>query len=134
MAVCSTPLGSPTAWSKRSYVHVPGTWYHAGVRVQHLQAGARVYGDGYSGWAGGGLYRVLPSNLESGGLNQRSGPRKPRGLEWVGSGCSARPAPGDHPCGARSVHPVALPVSRTLPADGRLLANKGEINVIFYRT
>ena len=51
--------------------------------------------DGYTGGCRGGLYRVLPSQLESGGMYSGAGPGSPcRGLEWVVHAAAPTPALG----------------------------------------
>ena len=94
------PLGSPRPCSKRSYVHVPVSPRVVVQRPCSGVWGPGGYRGGYTGW----VYRVgntrVPSQLESGGHIQRSGPRKPcKG--WSGWDMSAAPAraPRTHPSG-----------------------------------
>ena len=118
------PLGSPTGLQKRPYVHapvVPGLSQQRRWHRYGSQGGTRV---GIPGGVVGGLYRVLPSHLESGGSYQRSGPRKPhRG--WSGWVTAAAPARAQNP-------PLRGPVG-TLQGPSlvltspRLLANRDEI-------
>ena len=101
--MCSTPLGSPTVSQKRPYVHVPvdegwcrsgygtGWVYRVGTRVVHTGWVYRVGNTGYTGYPASSkdVHRQAP-------CRQRSGPRKPKGLEWVV--CRVRPVrPSTHP-------------------------------------
>ena len=73
------PLGSPTGPWKRLLLP------RHGRRRELAGSGVRArvwYRGGYTGW----LYRVLPSRqgrTRKAEAGQRSGPRKPKGLEWV---------------------------------------------------
>ena len=90
---------------------VPGWVYRVGIR-------GGVYQGGYTG-----EYPAARGGLK----NQRSGPRKPRGgwsgwvLEAGRPGYGGLDGHGPHPCGARSVHPVALPgtIPLELPTYGQ---------------
>ena len=117
--MCSTTLGSPTSGPKQLF------------RACRRRVVCAVYGygygrDGYTGGYGGGLYWVLPSQLLEGGpTDSEAGPVGPAragvgGLWGRNARCTTLRARS----GTR-----ALPVH--LPAECRLLANKGEINVLF---
>ena len=87
-----------------------------------------MYQGGCTGWVYGWVYRrgytgYYPATLLEEVLYQRSGPRKPAGLEWVGTGPGVLVFGGgygqDHPAG-----PVGTPWAPPCPSlsDCRLWA------------
>ena len=96
----STPLGSPTGSSKRSYVHAPRDRYQGevvGVRVGTGQGGIGGWGPG--GYTGR-VIRDPPSWLKA-EARQRSGPRKALqgpGVGGLAAACARAPYPTT-PCG-----------------------------------
>ena len=76
MPLYSTPLGSPTAGPKRSYVHVP-----LALPTRVPLATARAYGPGwdqggYTGWVSGWAIPGTTQPPRKEQAHQRSGPRK----------------------------------------------------------
>ena len=123
------------------YALTVGTWsrtvYAGGTRVV------------YTGWVIRvgipGAIPTQPPHAREQTHTQRSGPRKPRGLEWVGCGAGTVP----FACHQGPLHPTLLPdhlqqAGGPLPAvavrrvglrsSTRLLANKGEIKAYFSET
>ena len=85
----STPLGSPTGCSERSYVHVPvvgGTGVHDAQNGGAGRVGTRV---GYTGVGTGWVIPGHQARCEAEARSSEAGPGGPAGPEWVGSGCSA---------------------------------------------
>ena len=113
----STPLGSPTTVSKRSYVHVPGVTA-TGVLVHRGDGHEAGTGPGwepggYTGWVIPGSHRPAALLEESATPAKRAPEAPARGLEWVGV-VLGRTVPCTQSCTtlrARSVWPrPALPV------------------------
>ena len=117
-SVCSRPLGSPTAMSKRSYVHVPSVtdaWSGRACRGRDRCTGPGTSGVGY-GWVGTGegYYPCTQPAARGGSRRQRSGSVRPcRGLEWWSSG-AGRPVTHPLRC-ATGPAPLVTSSSRSLP-------------------
>ena len=90
--MCSTPLGSPTVPSKRSYVHAAGhrtagSGHRVGVQAGWVPGwgmGLGGYQEGYTGY--------YPASWKAEPTDSGAGPGRPQGLEWVVCRCSARPS------------------------------------------
>ena len=77
----STPLGSPSPWSKRSYVHAPGVPHHAVEGGLYTGMGP----GGYAGW----VYRV-GSREGNTGTQQCCSRRGPDPAKRARSPCKGR--------------------------------------------
>ena len=105
------------SWTPRFSYGVPETCVRV-VTLAYMVCGAGwvpgwVYGGVWDGWVLGegytGYYPATQRRARNPRPDSGAGPVGPAGAGVGGQGWGGRVSP-DHPCGARSVHPVALPV------------------------